>query len=199
MDERRSFFDSSASAWDQLLERDLRTGKLCEMVGQFGIGEGDAVLDVGTGTGVLLPLIGKAVGPRGTLVAIDFSLKMLLAATRHDFEIRPPFFNADVAAIPFRKGSFDKVTCFSAFPHFPDKKRALAEMARVLKKDGSLFIAHLHSIEEIARLHRGVGGSVHQDHLPDSDMMAKLMIEAGLDCVRIENEPGRFLAQGRKD
>jgi ubiquinone/menaquinone biosynthesis C-methylase UbiE len=133
------------------------------------------------------------------LVAIDFSLPMLLAAARHDFEVRPAFFNAGVAAIPFRQGSFDKVTCFSAFPHFPDKKKALAEMVRVLKKDGSLFIAHLHSIEEIAKLHRDVGGSVHHDHLPDSGMMTMLMNEAGLSGVRIENEPGKFLAQGRKD
>jgi ubiquinone/menaquinone biosynthesis C-methylase UbiE len=198
MDERRSFFDSSASNWDQLLERDLPMEKLGEMVEQFGISEGDSILDVGTGTGVLLPLLGKAIGQSGTLVAIDFSMKMLLAAIRHDFYIRPAFFNAGVAAIPFRQGSFDKVTCFSAFPHFPDKKRALAEMVRVLKVSGWLFIAHLHSIEEIAHLHHEVGGSVHQDHLPDRAMMAKLMTEAGLCDVRVENEPGRFLARGTK-
>jgi ubiquinone/menaquinone biosynthesis C-methylase UbiE len=198
MDERRSFFDSSASSWDHLLERDLRAEKLGEMVERFRIGVGEGILDVGTGTGVLLPLLGKAIGPGGTLVAVDFSLPMLLAATRHNFEIRPAFFNAGVTAIPFRQGSFDKVTCFSAFPHFPDKKRALAEMVRVLKKDGALFIAHLHSIEEIALLHREVGGSVLRDRLPDRDMMAKLMTEAGLGCVRIDNEQGRFLAQGKK-
>jgi ubiquinone/menaquinone biosynthesis C-methylase UbiE len=198
MDKRKSFFDSSASTWD-LLERDLRTEKLGELVEQFMIGEGDAILDVGTGTGILLPLLGKAIGPKGTLVAIDFSLKMLLAATRHRFEILPTFINAGVAAIPFREGSFDRVTCFSAFPHFPDKKRALAEMMRVLKKDGSLFIAHLHSVEEIAHLHREVGGSVHQDRLPDRDMMVELMSEAGLHGIRVENEPGRFLARGRKN
>jgi ubiquinone/menaquinone biosynthesis C-methylase UbiE len=198
MDERKSFFDSAASTWDQLLKSDLRAGKLVEMVEGFGIREGDMILDVGTGTGVLLPLLGKATGPQGMLVAIDYSFNMLEAAASHSFEIRPAFFNAGVGAIPFRHDSFDKVTCFSAFPHFPDKKRALAEMVRVLKVHGWLFIAHLHSIEEIARLHHDVGGSVHRDRLPDRETMARLMADAGLAEIDIENEPGRFVARGRK-
>jgi len=198
MDARRSFFDSAASKWDEIIERDRHTKMLEEMVDGFGIREGDAILDVGTGTGVLLPLLGRATGARGTIAAMDFSIKMLLAAAAHDFDMRPAFFNAGVAAIPFKEGSFDKVTCFSAFPHFPEKLKALAEMVRVLKKDGSLFIAHLHSIEEIAELHHGVGGSVRGDRLPDRETMAGLMSQSGLSDVKIENEPGRFLASGRK-
>jgi ubiquinone/menaquinone biosynthesis C-methylase UbiE len=123
---------------------------------------------------------------------------MLLTANSHDFEIRPAFFNAGVAAIPFRQGSFDKVNCFSAFPHFPDKAKALSEMVRVLKKGGALFIAHLHSIEEINQLHHAVGGPVMRDRLPDREAMGCLMRDAGLSKIEIENEPGRFLALGRK-
>ena len=198
MDARRSFFDSAASKWDEIIERDRHTKMLEEMVHGFGIREGDAILDVGTGTGVLLPLLVRATGARGTIAAMDFSIKMLLAAAAHDFDMRPAFFNAGVAAIPFKEGSFDKVTCFSAFPHFPDQAKALAEMVRVLKAQGALFIAHLHSIEEIADLHRGVGGPVGGDRLPDKKAMARLMSKAGLTHIEIENEPGQFLALGRK-
>ena len=103
-----------------------------------------------------------------------------------------------MAAIPFKQGSFDKVTCFSAFPHFPDKAKALSEMVRVLKKGGALFIAHLHSIEEINQLHHAVGGAVMRDRLPDRETMGRLMRDAGLSKIEMENEPGRFLALGRK-
>lgn len=198
MDLRKSFFDAAASDWDQLLERDMQADRLKAMVDGFAIREGDAILDVGCGTGVLLPFLGKATGPLGTVVAMDFSMKMLQAAASHAFDARPSFFNAGVGAIPFKAGSFDSITCFSAFPHFPDKVRALSEMVRVLKADGALFIAHLHSIEEIAALHRGVGGSVHGDRLPDKETMTRLMWEAGLTDIGIEDEPGRFLARGRK-
>jgi len=198
MDRRKSFFDAAATGWDRLNAGAMGVDKLRQMVDGFAIREGDTILDVGTGTGVLLPFLGKAAGLRGTLVAIDFSLKMLQAAASHAFDMEPAFFNAGVGAIPFRAGSFDRVTCFSAFPHFPDKSRALAEMARVLKAGGALFIAHLHSIEEIAELHHGVGGSVRRDRLPDKETLARLMSDAGLADIKIENEPGRFLARGRK-
>ena len=198
MDERRSFFDNSAWTWDELLDRDPRADRLGELVERFEIREGDAIVDVGTGTGILLPLLGKAVGPGGTLVAIDFSFKMLTAAASHGFDVQPVFLNAGVAAIPFKQGSFDKVTCFSAFPHFPDKAKALSEMVRVLKKGGALFIAHLHSIEEINQLHHAVGGPVMRDRLPDREAMGRLMRDAGLSKIEIENEPGRFLALGTK-
>jgi ubiquinone/menaquinone biosynthesis C-methylase UbiE len=198
MDRRKSFFDAAASGWDRLNAEAMQVDKLRHMVDAFAIREGDAILDVGTGTGILLPFLGKAAGLRGTLVAIDFSLKMLQAAASRAFEIEPVFFNAGVAAIPFKAGSFDRVTCFSAFPHFPDKAKALAEMARVLKTDGVLFIAHLHSIEEITELHHGVGGSVRRDRLPHKEALARLMSEAGMADIKIENEPGRFLARGRK-
>jgi len=198
MDRRKSFFDAAAGGWDQLNADAMPEDKLRQMVDGFAIREGDAILDVGTGTGILLPFLGKAVGLRGTLVAIDFSLKMLQTAASHAFDREPAFFNAGVGAIPFKARSFDRVTCFSAFPHFPDKAGALAEMARVLKKGGALFIAHLHSIEEIAQLHQGVGGSVRSDRLPGRETLARLMSEAGLADIEIENEPGRFLARGRK-
>ncbi len=198
MDERRSFFESAASGWDELLDRDLNKKKLAEMVSLFGVCKGDAILDVGTGTGVLLPLIGHASGPEGTVVAIDFSFNMLVAASSHHYSVRPAFLNAGVGAIPFRQGSFDKVSCFNAFPHFPDKKKALTEMVRVLKQGGSLFIAHLNSVEEIAQLHHDVGGSVRGDHLPDRETMGLLMAEAGLQDMDVQNKPGWFLARGKK-
>ncbi len=198
MDHRRSFFDSNASGWDERIDQDGLIKSISLVVESFGLARGERILDVGTGTGVLLPLIGHAVGPGGMVVGIDFSLNMLHKAMRHLEEASPALVNAGVAAIPFKGGSFDKVTCFSAFPHFPDKERALIEMVRVLRKGGWAFIAHLHSVEEIARLHGLVGGAVRHDRLPDPETMLSIMQNAGLGAIDITNQPGKFLALGQK-
>jgi ubiquinone/menaquinone biosynthesis C-methylase UbiE len=199
MDGRKQFFDSSATVWDEKFTANNRPERLAQVAEWFAAKAGEVILDVGTGTGVLLPFLGKAVGKKGRVVAMDFAFNMLKAALSRTYEVSPALINAGVGAIPFRRDSFDKVTCFSAFPHFPDKGRALSEMVRVLKKRGLLFIAHLHSIEEIAELHGNVGEAVRKDHLPDRQAMVRLMETAGLSGIGIINEPGKFFAQGQKN
>jgi ubiquinone/menaquinone biosynthesis C-methylase UbiE len=195
--ERKDFFDRHASSWDELFSD--RAEKISEVVSWFRLRPGDSVLDVGTGTGVLLPAMREAVGGTGVLVAMDFSWNMLQKARERPCPGGRILLNAGVGAIPIPSGRFDRVTCFSAFPHFPDKKRALAEMARVLKGGGRLFIAHLHSAEEINRLHRHIGDAVVGDSLPGPEEMTSLLTGCGLSEVHVANEPGKFLAHGKKD
>ncbi len=197
MDKRRNFFDHHAETWDRDLQYEAKRLKLIEVVKAFELSPGDSLLDVGTGTGILLPFIKEAIGPRGILFAMDFSFRMLEQAKLRP-GIEKNIINASVEAIPFQSDRFDRVTCFSAFPHFPNKLRALSEMVRVLRRGGKLFIAHLHSIEEINQLHKHIGGPVSNDFLPSPDEFRRLLIESGLDEVSIINEPGRFLARGKR-
>jgi hypothetical protein len=71
-------------------------------------------------------------------------------------------------------------------------------MVRVLKSRGFLFIAHLHSVEEINQFHQEVGGPVAHDFLPHPERIRSLMKGSGLDEVSILNQPGKFFAQGKK-
>jgi ubiquinone/menaquinone biosynthesis C-methylase UbiE len=199
MDNRKSFFDSHAANWEEMLAQDGRMQKFAQVVEWFGIREGESVLDVGTGTGVLLPFLRRAVGQKGMLVAMDFSFNMLIQANSRRSENGVALINAGVAAVPLKSERFDKITCFSAFPHFPDKQKALAEMVRVLRRGGTVSIAHIQSAEELACLHGSVGGSVRSDHLPDRETMEQLMANAGLTEINIVNEPGKYLAQGQKN
>jgi ubiquinone/menaquinone biosynthesis C-methylase UbiE len=198
MESRKEFFDRHANNWDHHLKYGEKKDQLEEVVSWFGVKEGDFVLDVGTGTGVLLPYLEGAAGIEGKVAAIDFSLNMLKQAKGREAAGERTLINAGVMAIPFQSSRFDRVTCFSAFPHFPDKKKALDEMTRVLKKKGRLFIAHLHSVEEINALHKTTGGVVTQDRLPEPEMLRTLMEKSGLCEVSVVSQPGRFLAAGRK-
>jgi ubiquinone/menaquinone biosynthesis C-methylase UbiE len=198
VDNRKDFFNRHASTWDRDLQYGGKTGELLEVVKWFELSEGDSVLDVGTGTGILLPFIKEAIGLKGMLIAMDFSLKMLEQAKLRQYVDEKILINASVGAIPFRSNQFDRLTCFAAFPHFPDKARALFEMVRVLRNGGKLFIAHLHSVEEINQLHRQVGGPVAHDLLPHRERIRTLMADSGLGEISIINQTGKFLAQGQK-
>jgi len=198
MENRKDFFDRHASSWDRDLAYGSKTDRVREVVRWFKLSEDDSVLDVGTGAGILLPFIREAIGPKGRLVGMDFSFKMLEKAKTRPACGNRSIVNAGVQAIPFRSDLFDQVTCFSAFPHFPDKSRALLEMVRVLRSEGMLSIAHLHSVEEINQFHRAVGGPVARDFLPHPERIRSLMKDSGLDGVSIINQPGKFCAHGKK-
>ena len=198
MENLRDYFDRHAPSWDEMLKYEEKTSQLSEALKWFELTEGDSVLDVGTGTGILLPLIRNAIGPRGMLIGFDFSFKMLEMAKLREYLGEKILLTATGDSIPLRSDLFNRIICFSAFPHFPNKAKALLEMVRVLKDGGKLFIAHLKSVEELNQFHRHLGGPVAHDLLPHPERIRSLMTQSGLWDVSIINQPGKFLAQGQK-
>jgi len=198
MENLRNYFDRHASSWDEMLKYEEKTSHLSEAVNWFDLAQGDTVLDVGTGTGILLPLISQRIGPKGILIGFDFSFKMIEKAKHRQCSGEKILINATVESLPFQCERFDQMICFSAFPHFPNKAKALFEMVRVLKSGGGLSIAHLRSVEELNEFHQHLGGPVAHDLLPHPERVRSLMMESGLFEIRIINQPGKFLAQGRK-
>ncbi|MCK4299148.1 MAG: class I SAM-dependent methyltransferase, partial [Planctomycetes bacterium] len=113
----RQFFDQTAANWDAL-EVEETYARLREIVVGLGIEPGSAVLDVGTGTGVLVPLLLEATGGEGQIVALDFSGEMLRRAQAKGHPVA--YVQGDAQRLPFPAESFDWVICNAVFPHFPD-------------------------------------------------------------------------------
>lgn len=91
------------------------------------------VLDLGAGGGHLARLL-NASGRR--CAAVDISPTML-AANR---EGTVAAVAADASALPFAGASADAVTAVFLLPHLNDPARALAEITRVLRRDGTLVL-----------------------------------------------------------
>lgn len=189
----RKFFDRAAADWDAQTEEETLI-RLREIVARLAIEPGAAVLDVGTGTGVLLPLL---LEERSRVVALDFSWPMLKRAQTKGYRVR--YVQGDVQHLPLSAGVFDLVICNAAFPHLPDKRQALAEMGRVLKAGGLLAISHAAGRETINALHRQIGGVVGDDQVPDVPTMHRLMSEAGLSETSVLDAPTLYLATARRE
>lgn len=99
-----------------------------------------ALLDVGTGPGLLLEAIARA-RPDLRLSGIDIAADMIDHARRNlaSLEERPDLRAADVADLPFEDGRFDLVVSTFSSHHWADPEAASSELARVLRSEGRLL------------------------------------------------------------
>jgi ubiquinone/menaquinone biosynthesis C-methylase UbiE len=193
----QEYFDGLARTWDEELTRE-RLKSLGNIVKELTIGPGYYVLDIGSGTGVLLPFLIAKLGDEGKIVALDFSAEMLCQAKAKNFPPIVGFAQADVLVMPLADNSMDLAICNSVFPHFSDKVKALKEIARVLKNNGRLVIGHTMSREMVNRLHQSIGGVVANDLLPDESQLRGLIGQAGLKVTHFEDVPERYLVIAEK-
>jgi len=113
---------------------------------------GEAVLDVGCGTGTLALVAKEHVGVAGRVSGIDPSAQLLTRA-RHKAARRGLEINFQLGVIeqlPFPDQSFDVVLSTLMMHHLPDdlKRQGLAEIARVLKPGGRLLVVDARRPEE---------------------------------------------------
>jgi ubiquinone/menaquinone biosynthesis C-methylase UbiE len=103
---------------------------------------GDAVLDVGCGTGDLAFVLAERVGTNGSVAGIDASPEMIARAQRKARRTPVDFQVALAQSLPFADQRFDHVVSSLAFHHLPGdlKRQALLSIARVLKPGGRLTI-----------------------------------------------------------
>jgi SAM-dependent methyltransferase len=101
-----------------------------------------AVLDVATGTGRVPLLVTADPGFAGTVAALDLTPPMLAEARRKAPAHTPVgWVVGEAGRLPWPDSCFDLVTCLEALEYFPSPRRALAEMARVLRPGGTLIVS----------------------------------------------------------
>jgi ubiquinone/menaquinone biosynthesis C-methylase UbiE len=108
------------------------------LTGLAGIAPGQSVLDVACGTGIVARTAADAQQGQGRVVGVDLNPAMLGVARR----VRPgiEWREGDAASLPFPGHSFDVVLCQMALMFFPDRVKALREMARVVTGRGTVGV-----------------------------------------------------------
>ena len=98
------------------------------------------VLEIACGTGIVTKRLAEKLPSTSRITATDLNEAMLAIArqklgdnTQVDFAV------ADACALPMNDGDFDAIICQFGVMFFPDKAKAFAEFARVLRPDGHLL------------------------------------------------------------
>lgn len=99
------------------------------------------LLDVGCGTGKFIFGLSDCLkGKHAEIHGVDLSFDMIRMAKAKLNHSRIKFKVGDVEELPYGDNTFDVITCSNSFHHYPDKKKAIKEMHRVLKHEGRLMI-----------------------------------------------------------
>jgi len=178
----KEFFDRLAAAWDNISVHDLNKvdyiTSLLEMKGT------ERILDVGTGTGIMMPFYEKRL-TNGSVLAIDISENMIARCNEKYPACDHPsleFKVADIYDLDLEK-EFNIVMCYSCFPHFKDHQKAVNIFTRSLKPGGKFVIAHSSSRDHINHVHRHGGSDIRDDVLPTLEELTKIMNASGLSVV----------------
>ena len=160
-----AFFDRLAPDWDAEL---IRSDEIVRTIlDNAKVGAGKDVLDVATGTGVLIPdYLARGVA---SVTGIDISPKMAEIAAGKFRQENVTILCGDVEEKDFGR-LFDCVVVYNAFPHFPDPERLIARLASLLKPGGTLTVAHGMSREKIDAHHHGAASRVSNGLMPAEEL-----------------------------
>ncbi len=140
-DRERARWTASADAWDRWADpmADLADKLNRPLLDAAGLTAGDRVLDLASGAGEPALSAARRAGPGGLVVGSDLVPGMLTGAVRRaraEGAAAPVFTAADMTALPFADGAFDRVTCRFGIMFVPDVVAALREVRRALRPGG---------------------------------------------------------------
>jgi len=187
---QKGFFNEKAGIWDEITVHDLE--KVRYITELLGIRGDESILDIGTGTGIMIPFYEKYLVD-GKVVAVDYSEKMIeMARSKYPEREHPKvsYLVSDLYDLNFEVG-FDLVMCYSCFPHFVDQPLAIDVLSRALRKGGRLVVAHSDSAKKINGVHMNGGVEISNDFLPSMERLKRMMGDSGLS-VRFERDDDSY-------
>ncbi len=121
-------------------------GRARAILGQLHIKKGEKILDAGCGPGLYalhLAEKGKRDNTTGIeIIGIDIDLEKVSLAKELGRRLGngAKFMQGDLCDLPFSDSYFDSLVCSDVIEHILNDKKALREMARVLKPGGRLVL-----------------------------------------------------------
>jgi arsenite methyltransferase len=164
------------------------------------IGEGERVLDLGSGSGTDAFFAAQRVGEGGSVVGVDFTPEQVRKASRvRDATgiARVEFVEAPIDDLPFKDESFDVVISNGVINLSPVKGRVFSEAARVLCPGGRLALADIVSgrpLKERTRRNTELWAACIAGAIPRSNY-TDAIDQVGLSVGEIRENDYRFISE----
>jgi SAM-dependent methyltransferase len=161
--------------------------RLGKIVAQGSIIKKDVVLDVGSGTGILIPLIRKY-NP-SQIYACDLSEKMLEQLNKNCPEVDT--IRGDIKDLALPTSTVDVVFINACYPNIVDKETAFKNIARMIKPGGRMVISHPLGKAFVKILKRNAPYPL--DEFPDKIKAENLFYPFGFNITEFIDEPELYI------
>ena len=165
----REFFNKLAPKWDETTSHDSK--KIEKIIQLSSIEKGAKILDIGSGTGILLSYFLETLPL--SITAVDISDNMILRAKQKYRDDRITFIRGDIIEYTKEK-DFNYLFLYSAYPHFKDKDKLFSHLLSLASYGGKIVIAHSMGREEINKIHEK-NCDVKDHSLPPVEVTAEIM------------------------
>jgi ubiquinone/menaquinone biosynthesis C-methylase UbiE len=165
--------------------------RLRETVASAELCPGAVVLDVGTGAGVLIPLI-QSYQP-STVSACDVAEKMLQRV--HDKYPGVRIYHTDIASLDLASTSVDAIFMNGMYGNIADKPAACGNAARILRSGGRLVVSHPEGRAFVDQLRET--NDLFIESLPTKEEFEALLEPLGLEVIAYRDEPKLYLMVAR--
>ena len=190
-DHQRRRFNELVDVFDQPQPLEVME-RLQEIVSSAGLRSGEVVLDVGTGVGVLIPLI-QSYEPAAVL-ACDIAEKMLQRVQNKYPAVRT--FHADIASLDLASTSLDAIFMNGMYGNIADKPAACRNAARMLRSGGRLLVSHPEGRAFIDQLR--AASDLFIEPFPSREEFEALLEPLGFEVITYRDESKLYLMVARK-
>ncbi len=185
------FFDRLAPTWD---ENEVRSTpeRIRSALSKLPLASGQKVLDLGTGTGVLIPYLCEIIGETGSVTGIDLSEGMLSLA-RHKSGYLP---NVTFHKIDFEEeqipGQYDIVLLYSVYPHLHSPRATFEWLFKMNINPGGVIVIAFPSDEKfINDIHHE--RKSESDHLPPTGVLAEIISRWGFTTEVVADTSDEYI------